>query len=328
MPHRRTPGRRVARFFRPGPQVRDTLAIAVSEVVPPAPDVAGFLAALEPAVRPRWAALPDLGARLAAVVEAARTDADSRVFLAYVAERIPAELEPDEVLASLRPGDLALARDCAAGVPGAIERFEAELFDEVDAAWARFRDPPLDRAELRQALRERLFVADERPARITGYQGRGALRAWVRMAATRHLLDQARARAVRPDRPGADAELAELATAGDDPELGFLKRTYRADFRAAFAEALAGLDARSRNLLRHRYLDGLDVAAMASIYGLHRVSMSRTLSRVRDDLHAGIRRAFMRRLGVDQAELDSILALIGSHLEVSLAGLLRSGDGA
>jgi RNA polymerase sigma-70 factor, ECF subfamily len=142
------------------------------------------------------------------------------------------------------------------------------------------------------------------------------------MAATRHLLDEARAVAARPDRPGGDAALADLAAAGDDPELGFLKRTYRADFRAAFGEALAALPPRARNILRHRYLDGLEVGELAAIYGLHRVNMSRTLTRIRDELHAGVRRAFMQRLGVDRAELDSIMALIGSHLEVSLSALL------
>jgi RNA polymerase sigma-70 factor (ECF subfamily) len=145
------------------------------------------------------------------------------------------------------------------------------------------------------------------------------------MAATRYLLDEARARAARPDRPGkSDAALAELATDGDDPELGFLKRTYRADFRDAFREALAALEPRARNILRHRYLDGLEVGELAALYGLHRVNMSKTLTRIRDELHDGVRRAFMKKLGVDRAELDSILALIGSHLEVSLAGLLRS----
>lgn len=229
----------------------------------------------------------------------------------------------------MRPAELALAQACARGLPGALERLEAETFAEVDAAWTRFRDPPLDRGELRQALREHLFVgAGDRPARIAGYEGRGALRAWVRMAATRYMLDEVRARAVRPDRPGgSDAALAELATAGDDPELGFLKRTYRADFRAAFSEALAALEPRARNILRHRYLDGLEVGELAALYGLHRVSMSKTLTRIRDELHDGVRRAFMKKLGVDRAELDSIMALIGSHLEVSLGGLLRSQDG-
>lgn len=295
------------------------------------PDVAGFLAALDPAIRDRWAEVPDLAARLADLVAVARAAwpdlvDDAADLLAYVAARVPLDPGPDEILGSLRPADLALARACARGVATAIERFEAALFDEVDAAWGRVRDAPLDRGELRQAVRAKLFVADDRPPRVATYQGRGELRAWVRMASTRILLDELRARAARPARPGGDHDLADLAGAGDDPELGFLKRRYRADFRAAFAEALASLAPRARNILRHRYLDGLDVEALAALYGLHRVSMSRTLTRIRDELHAAIRRAFMARLGVDRDEFESIMTLIGSRLDVSLSGLLASTD--
>jgi RNA polymerase sigma-70 factor (ECF subfamily) len=180
----------------------------------------------------------------------------------------------------------------------------------------------LTRDELRQAMRDRLFVArDGAPPRIASYEGRGDLRAWVRMATTRYLVDVIRADSVRPDRPGGDDGLADVATAGDDPELAFLKQKYRAEFRAAFADAMASLGARDRNILRHRYLDGLEVNELATIYGLHRVSMSRTLSRIRDDLLAAIRRELLRRLG--SSELDSIMALVASQLELSLSRLLR-----
>jgi RNA polymerase sigma-70 factor (ECF subfamily) len=173
-------------------------------------------------------------------------------------------------------------------------------------------------------MRDRLFVAGPDAApRIASYQGRGDLRSWVRMATTRYLIDVVRAESARPDRPTGDDQLAAVATATDDPELAFLKQRYRTEFRAAFADALAKLEPRDRNILRHRYLDGLEIAELATIYGLHRVSMSRTLSRIRDELLAAIRRAFLSGLGVGQAELDGVMALIQSQLELSLSGLLK-----
>jgi RNA polymerase sigma-70 factor (ECF subfamily) len=214
---------------------------------------------------------------------------------------------------------------CARGEPAALVRFEAELFDQVDLAHARFRNLSITRDELRQAMRERLFVGA--PPRIASYQGRGDLRAWVRMTAVRYLVDVARADSARPDRlnPGGgdDEQLAEAATSGDDPELEFLKERYRAEFKIAFRSALEKLEPRDRNILRHRYLDGLEVGELATIYGIHRVSMSRTLSRIRDDLLAAIRSDFLGRLGVASTELDSVMTLIASRLELSLSGLLR-----
>jgi RNA polymerase sigma-70 factor (ECF subfamily) len=228
-------------------------------------------------------------------------------------------------LPEARAADLALAQACARGEPHALVRFERELFGEIDAAHARFRNVSLTRDELRQAMRDRLFVArDGAPPRIASYQGRGDLRAWVRMATTRYLVDVVRAESARPDRPAGDDHFADAATSSDDPELAFLKRQYRAEFRAAFAAALSALDARDRNILRHRYIDGLEVNELATIYDIHRVSMSRTLARIRDDLLAGIRRELLKRMGSAGDDMDSLMRLIASQLELSLSGLLRT----
>ncbi len=290
-----------------------------------------FLAALDPELRDRYAAQPELEALLALLVEAARAG-DPRLeperFLREVAVRVDPAAAPEAALRGLRGADVALALACARGDADALARFDRELAPQIAMAHARHRRAPVTLDELRQALRERLFVAtgDGAP-RIASYLGRGELAAWVRMVAVRYLLDLARSDAARPDRPAGDDALVDLATAADDPELAFLKERYRADFRAAFADVLARLDARDRNILRHRYLDGLEVAEVATIYGMHRGSMSRVLGRIRDDLLAGIRREFLRRLGVGRDELDSIMTLIQSQLDLSLSGLLRASRG-
>ena len=279
-----------------------------------------FLAALAPELRTAYAAWPGLVDELRRLVAEA-TATDPEQFVADVAARLPADVAPERALATVRAADLALATACSRVEPDALARCERELFGEVDAARARFRNVSLTADELRQAMRERLFVAQDRAApRIASYQGRGDLRAWIRMATTRYLVDVVRAESARPDRPGGEERFADAATASDDPELAFLKRTYRAEFRAAFADALASLEARDRNVLRHRYLDGLEVNELATVYGVHRVSMSRTLGRIRADLLTAIRRELGRRLG--SSELDSVMKLVSSQLELSLSRLL------
>lgn len=287
-------------------------------------EVTAFVEALDPALRDRYAAL-DLEPLLASLVAAAEDpQLDVPRFLRDIAIRVDAEAEPETALVAVRAADLALATACARGEAQALGRFDREMAGQIAAAFARHRNAPITLDELRQAMRHRLLVGDgDALPRIASYLGRGDLRAWVRMATMRHLLDVARADAARPEKLRGEDALAELATAGDDPELAFLKQTYRADFKAAFATTLAAFDARDRNILRHRYLDGLEVGEIATIYGMHRVSMSRVLGRIRDELLAGIRREFLKRLGVGSDELDGIMALIGSQLELSLSGLLR-----
>lgn len=294
-------------------------------------EVAAFLEALEPAVRDAYAAHPGLDAALAQLVEAARRG-DPRLdvarFLRDVAVRVELEPSPERALGAVRADDLALATACGRGDPAALARFEVTLASEVAHAHARYRNAPISVDELQQAIRDRLLVAEPGATpRISSYQGRGALRAWVRMVAVRHLVDVVRAEEARADRPartGGDDALVDLATTGDDPELAFLKRQYRMEFRAAFGRALHALEPRDRNILRHRYLEGLEVAELATIYAVHRGSMSRILGRIRDELLAGIRRELVRQLGVGADELGSIMALIGSRLELSLSGLLRA----
>ena len=290
-------------------------------------DVSPFLAALDPALRDTYAGYGELEPLLAQLVAAALASEprlDIARFLRDVAVRIDAAPSPEHALSGLRAADLALATACARGDAAALARFDREMTGQIATAFARHRNAPITVDELQQAIRDRLFVASGGAApRIASYLGRGDLQAWVRMVTVRYLVDVVRADAARPDRPAGDDALVDLATAGDDPELAFLKRRYRAELAVAFRAVLAALDARDRNILRHRYLDGLEVAEMATIYGMHRVSMSRVLGRIRDDLLRGIRREFLRRLGVGADELDSIMALIASRLEVSLSGLLR-----
>lgn len=288
----------------------------------PAPDdslLAAFLAALPDDRRSQFTS--DSAEILAAHVEAAR-GADPTLEAARFVATLATLADSPAALAALRARDLALAAACARGDAAALAAFDATLLPEVDAALSRFRGAPITRDELRQAMRARLLVGD--PPRIATYQGRGDLRAWLRMAATRYLVDTLRADAARPDRvAAADDALADAATTSDDPQLAFLKHTYRAEFRASFRAALAALEPRDRNILRHRYLDGLEVAELSTIYGIHRVNMSKTLTRIRTDLLAAIRRDFLRRLGLGARELDDVMELIASQLELSLSGLLR-----
>ena len=286
-----------------------------------------FVDALPEASRAAYRADGGLAERLGALVETARAATpvvDELAFVTAVAVRVDADAAPEQALGTIRAGDLALALACARGDAGALAQLEGELVPQVELALSRFRGTTITRDELLQAIRERLLVAQPgAAARIASYQGRGDLRSWLRMVATRYLIDLTRSDAARPDRVAADDRLADIAGRTDDPELAFLKRQYRAEFRAAFGAALGRLEPRDRNILRHRYLDGLEVGELAAIYGIHRVSMSRTLGRIRDQLLADIRSDFLRRAGLGRDELDEVMAMIASQLELSLSGLLR-----
>lgn len=225
-------------------------------------------------------------------------------------------------LAALAVDDLYLALACALGVAPAVEAFSRTLLAEVAAHVARFDRSPAFADEVRQALAARLLVAapGEVPA-IADYAGRAPLSAWLRIAAIRTALNLRRGKAGEVER-AAEREIAGIADAGD-VELEVIRRRYRPVFEAAIARALAALAVRDRAILRLRLVDGVEVEAIATMYGVHRATVTRWFADSRAALLDETRRVLAAELGASPDELDSIANLIKSQLHVSLVRLLR-----
>jgi RNA polymerase sigma-70 factor (ECF subfamily) len=185
-----------------------------------------------------------------------------------------------------------------------------------------------ERADLGQVVRQRLLVAPASGGepRIASYAARGALASWVRVVATREaarMLPRAR-REVSAD----DDALAGLLAGDDDPEVGYLKRLYRDEFKRAFAAAVDALDDRDRLLLRQHALDGLDLDQLAALHGVHRATIARWIQAARATVRAHTQREMIDRLRLSGDELASVMRMIGSQLEVSLPRVLGDPRGS
>jgi len=269
---------------------------------------------------------------LTTLVDAATTawpdfEYQSDLFVTDVAARLPVDAGIANHVGALAAGDLYLAYACARGETRAIVAFEAQCLPVVGPALAKLGASADAIDEVKQALRERFLVgrADKAPA-IAGYQGLGSLVAWVRVSAIREYYGVV-AKQQRHGHADDDLELVDHSPAGN-PEMGFLKREYREDFREALAVALATLSPKQRTILRQHYLDGLQVDQLARLYKVHRVTLSRWLAKTREAVIVETRRALMDRLQVDRAEFESILRLIRSQLDVSLRAHLGTRSGA
>jgi RNA polymerase sigma-70 factor, ECF subfamily len=111
-----------------------------------------------------------------------------------------------------------------------------------------------------------------------------------------------------------------LPAGGLAPGLAELRSRYRAHFQHALPTAIAALSPHDRALLRYHYLDGLTFDQIAKIQGVHRTTASRAVERACTELVDHIRRAMRDALRISDAELDSLVALICSQLDVSLTG--------
>jgi RNA polymerase sigma-70 factor (ECF subfamily) len=296
---------------------------------------ARFWAGLGAARRNAFAAMPDSEALLAAALAAPERAGQSgwlaaddfAAVLARHFDRDP-EVAP-RWWAHLHAADLHLALCCARGVPAALERFEARFGAEIARAARRFERPGLSADDLLQLLRTKLFTGDaraeaqERRPRIASYTGQGFLQNWVRVTTTRAFIDCCRGHAEPAEIPIAAALEAALPAPGADPELRLLKQEHLAHFRAAFAEAVAGLDASDRVVLRQHLVERLTIDQIGGLYHLHRATAARRLARARAALLDGTRAALARRLGLPPEQLAAVLEMVESRLEVSVERLLR-----
>jgi len=284
-----------------------------------------FLAALDGNAVPRFEGAATLAATLARLRDAACAAypdlaVDAASFAAELARRLGAAASP-EVLARVRSDHVHLAIACAAGDPLAIRRFEAEFLDEIGATAGRLRARPDQADEVRGQLRRILFVSEPgRPAALREFSGRGDLRSYLRVIATRELV-----RVINKGRREVgvtDEAVLDVLSPASDPELCYLREHYRADVDAAMRAALAALADQPRALLRYSLIDGWSVDRIGALYGIHRATAARRVAAARDELGAAIRAGLAARLAISVGEVDSIVRLVQSRIDVSLERLL------
>ena len=219
--------------------------------------------------------------------------------------------------------DLYLASACVSGDPTALTAFDRRYLADVEI-YLRSVNPPPDLVdEVRQALREHLFWG-ERP-RIAEYSGRGSLASWLRVAALRIASNLRRAAGTRYRLEERGSEPAALPT---DPELALIRRRYAAPFERALAGSFASLDERDRNLLRLHLLDGLGIDELAPLFRVHRATAARWLQAARAHLKERVLERLRTELRVNERELESLVRVVESHLEISLRTFFRSGPTA
>jgi RNA polymerase sigma-70 factor, ECF subfamily len=284
-----------------------------------------FVATLDGDRRARFA---DAGA-LAAVLVRLRADAvaaypditvDAATFARELARRL-GELATPEQLAVVRADHVHLAIACAGGDEVAIRRLESEIFDEIAMTGARLKARPQLVDEVRSQVRRLLFTAEPgRQASVSTFSGRSDLRGYVRVVATREL-----ARLIDKDRRMVafdDDAMINIVAPTDGPELGLLRERYKSEVDAAIRAALVGLPGPSRALLRYSVVDGWSIDRIAALYGIHRATAARRVNAARDELAATIRKELAARLAISVDEVDSIVRLVQSRIDVSLERLL------
>jgi len=236
---------------------------------------------------------------------------DEEGFVAHLAQR----LSPEEDVAASLPvrnvADLYLAFGCIKRHPKAVAELHKLMTPEVLGPLAGSDD-------VRDELAQTILVGREgQPPAIGGYSGRGRLTRWLCASALR-----AASKIRRKANREAEVErffLADGEGSGSviDPELEIIRAHYREDFNAAFHEAIASLAVRERNVLR-LYSGGLSIERIGDCYRVHRATVHRWLTTIRASLLERTKTRLGERLQIPPTDVESLLRLLRSELDVSL----------
>lgn len=213
--------------------------------------------------------------------------------------------------------DFYLAQAAAQGGAGAHAALDA-LLTEIGNGLRRGAGATADEVtETLQRLRERMLVGDS--ARIALYAARGPLIGFLRIAALNLLRNMRGGPAGETD---SDEALAALPDAVN-VEAMLVGADQQARFREAFRAAVRSLTPRERALLRFNLLDGLSIDELAPMYRVHRSSLARWLADARAALAERTREQLAVQLKLPPAELESLLASVQKHFDLSLSRALR-----
>jgi RNA polymerase sigma-70 factor (ECF subfamily) len=227
--------------------------------------------------------------------------------------------DPCAALDELAVEDLYLAQACCTGSPEALAAFAATCDGALAGSLRAMGLAPDVVDELVHDVHTKLFVASGGPPKIASYSGRAKLTSWVRTVATRAAVDRLRR---RDDTSDDDGALEAIPDSTDGPELAHFRRTYQAEFKAAFEAALASLEVRERNILRHHFVDNLTLEEIGALYNVHKTTAFRWLEAARAALSKRTRAGFQQRVKLVASELDSVLRLVQSQIDLSLSRVL------
>ncbi len=224
----------------------------------------------------------------------------------------------------LRFAELFVACACQRGDSYALVEFERRIRPRLERIAGRYLSGESD--ELMQTLQETLFLGrGGRPPKIERYSGRGDLAKWAEVVAARLALKMQkseRAAATHDER----ALEAAVNDGERDPELRYLKEAYRPAFRDAFRSALASMTPKDRNLLRYRYVDGLQGNRIAILLDVHPSTVGRKLVEVGYRLRRRTLEELEQHMELSPSEAESVLRLLSSHLEASVVRHLGAAD--
>ncbi len=238
------------------------------------------------------------------------------------------QVDPRTPLADLRVEDAYLAFAAGHGDKAGVARMREIFGGDVDRALRKAASTGHAADELAQQAWVKLLAGgpDGEP-HLLRYGGRGSLQGWVRVVTSRMAVDLLRRKGTKREVAVAPEVLVEIGRDDPDPQVQLLRSKYRDEVKAAMEDAFERLAPRDRRLLRGQLVEHLTVDDLGAMFGVHRTTASRWLHKARGRLVEGAHAALRERVGGGDETVRSLVQLVRSQLDLSVARLLQSRAG-
>jgi RNA polymerase sigma-70 factor len=222
-------------------------------------------------------------------------------------------------LAELSPNliaDVFLAAACAQNVPGALLCFRSRMLAPVAQA-VRTYDPSGPFAEeVYQRVSEAMFVGgpDGQP-KILRYQGEGPLAKYIATAARWIALRMVTSSARFQGEEALVDSLSRIQT----QETMLLKEQHRDLFNRALVVGVRQLSDRERLVLRLNLNERVSTTRLAAMYNVSQPTVSRWIQRAAHSIFARVKELVCDELDIDTREMESLLLLMRSQIEINIS---------
>lgn len=165
---------------------------------------------------------------------------------------------------------------------------------------------------------EVVFVGEGSGPAIDGYQGRGSLAGWLKVAAVRAAHRVLRGRDTEPSiiarhEPTSDL-IAHSRALWSEQERAVLDAEGARAFRLAFREVVESLAPDERSALRLHYADRLSIDALAELWGLHRATAARRVAKLRQRIRTEVLQRLQHEFGASPSSVGRWVRRMQSQL--------------
>ena len=239
----------------------------------------------------------------------------------------------------IRADDLCLIVACERGDEAAWADLVKNFDGTVKSAARTYAKNAEDAEDLAGSIWAELYGlkkdADGRlKTKLSYYSGRGSLAGWLRAVTNQLAVDQFRkeskfvqieeAREFEnlANESSENSDNVKLVHGSDNPEENFSRRQAEKDVSGALREAVAGLEAEDRLILKFYYFDDLKLKDIGAALGFHEATASRKLVRVQTEIRKSVEKILQARHGWQKEEVRRCLSDAASKLGISFEKLL------